>query len=281
MSRSRARLAADWFAKLRQNAVTQEVEHTDVVAAETEALEAQADAAAVGIVVGPTGPQGPQGATGPQGSTGPQGPQGATGPQGSTGPKGDTGNNGATGPQGATGATGSSGSPWGGGTFNGNVDFNNYSISEVQNIYLDGLIYHYGDTNTYMQFHAADQWRVVTGGVERLEVNNSQIKSAEPIYAPSFHGSGSSLTGVGPVTSLGSVGSFACVYVTSGNHVPGTSLSASNLQYANGGDGGTTGSSGQGVAGGTWRLMGSAGKYNGGRNTSNGGYRTTVAVRIS
>ena len=30
MSRSRARLAADWFAKLRQNVVTNEVEHTDV-----------------------------------------------------------------------------------------------------------------------------------------------------------------------------------------------------------------------------------------------------------
>lgn len=29
--RSRNRLAADWFAKLRQNAATQEVEHTDVV----------------------------------------------------------------------------------------------------------------------------------------------------------------------------------------------------------------------------------------------------------
>jgi hypothetical protein len=72
MSRSRARLAADWFAKLRQNAVTQEVEHTDVVDAETEALEAKADAAAVGIIVGPIGPigpQGPQGATGPAGST--------------------------------------------------------------------------------------------------------------------------------------------------------------------------------------------------------------------
>jgi hypothetical protein len=26
-----------------------------------------------------------------------------------------------------------------------------------------------------MQFHAGDQWRVVTGGSERLEVNNSQI----------------------------------------------------------------------------------------------------------
>lgn len=46
MSKSRARLAADWFAKLRQNAVTQEVEHTDVVDAEAEALEAIADAAA-------------------------------------------------------------------------------------------------------------------------------------------------------------------------------------------------------------------------------------------
>ena len=71
MSRSRARLAADWFAKLRQNAVTQEVEHTDVVAAETEALEAKADAAAASAVVGPTGPQGPAGSTGPQGPAGP------------------------------------------------------------------------------------------------------------------------------------------------------------------------------------------------------------------
>lgn len=33
---SKARLAADWFTKLQQNAVTNEVEHTDVVAAETE-----------------------------------------------------------------------------------------------------------------------------------------------------------------------------------------------------------------------------------------------------
>ena len=86
MSRSRARLAADWFAKLRQNAVTQEVEHTDVVAAETEALEAKADAAAVGIIVGPTGATGPAGATGATGATG---------------AKGNTGNTGATGPAGS------------------------------------------------------------------------------------------------------------------------------------------------------------------------------------
>ena len=48
MSRSRARLAADWFAKLRQNAVTNEVEHTDVVAAEAiAAAEATAVEAAM------------------------------------------------------------------------------------------------------------------------------------------------------------------------------------------------------------------------------------------
>lgn len=36
MLRSRARLAADWFAKLRLNEVTQTVEQTDVVTAITE-----------------------------------------------------------------------------------------------------------------------------------------------------------------------------------------------------------------------------------------------------
>ena len=34
---------------------------------------------------------------------------------------------------------------------------------------------HVGDTNTYIQFHAADQFRVVTGGAERLEVRNDQV----------------------------------------------------------------------------------------------------------
>jgi len=39
-------------------------------------------------------------------------------------------------------------------------------------------IFHAGDTDTYMQFHAADQWRVVTGGAERLEVNNTDVTIA-------------------------------------------------------------------------------------------------------
>jgi len=40
-------------------------------------------------------------------------------------------------------------------------------------IYGCDQLFHHGDTNTYMQFHAADQWRVVVGGTERLEVKNS------------------------------------------------------------------------------------------------------------
>jgi hypothetical protein len=53
-----------------------------------------------------------------------------------------------------------------------NIDGN---LNAVDHIYLAGNTYHEGDTNTYTGFHAADQWRVVTGGTERLEVNNSQV----------------------------------------------------------------------------------------------------------
>jgi hypothetical protein len=43
------------------------------------------------------------------------------------------------------------------------------------NIIIPANIQHAGDTNTYFGFHANDQWRVVTSGVERLEVNDSAI----------------------------------------------------------------------------------------------------------
>jgi hypothetical protein len=52
-------------------------------------------------------------------------------------------------------------------------------------ITLDDQIISSGDANTYMQFHAADQWRVVTGGGERLEVNNSGIGVTGTITASS------------------------------------------------------------------------------------------------
>lgn len=70
MSRSRSRLAADWFAKLRANSVTGIVENTDVVDIELTPGADGADGA-----VGATGPAGP---TGPTGPAGPQGPVGAT-----------------------------------------------------------------------------------------------------------------------------------------------------------------------------------------------------------
>ena len=57
-------------------------------------------------------------------------------------------------------------------TLSGQLDMNNNDIVGVDQIF------HEGDSNTYMQFHAADQWRVVTGGAERLEVNNTQVTVA-------------------------------------------------------------------------------------------------------
>src|SRR6056300_403365 len=41
---------------------------------------------------------------------------------------------------------------------------------------IPSKIIHLGDTDTYMQFHAANQFRVVTGGTEMLEVNDSDVQ---------------------------------------------------------------------------------------------------------
>jgi hypothetical protein len=53
------------------------------------------------------------------------------------------------------------------------LDMKGNTITEVEDIGLRDRIYHDGDTNNYMQFHATDQWRVVVAGTERLEVKNS------------------------------------------------------------------------------------------------------------
>jgi hypothetical protein len=52
---------------------------------------------------------------------------------------------------------------------NSQLDMNNFDILGVDQIFGEG------DTDTYMQFHAANQWRVVTGGSERLEVNDTAV----------------------------------------------------------------------------------------------------------
>jgi hypothetical protein len=124
---------------------------------------------------GPTGNTGATGGTGPQGIQGPVGDEGPTGPQGATGPTGPTGAQGPTGNTGATGSTGPSGNPFGGGTFTGNVSLGANNITQVEDIYLRDRIYHYGDTDTYMQFHSGNQWRVVAGGNESLEVRNGVV----------------------------------------------------------------------------------------------------------
>jgi len=55
------------------------------------------------------------------------------------------------------------------------------SSNRFSDLYLSGDIYvgdqiiHDGDTDTYMQFHNANEWRVVTGGTEMLEVNNDTV----------------------------------------------------------------------------------------------------------
>ena len=49
---------------------------------------------------------------------------------------------------------------------------------------------HTGDTATYMQFHAANQWRVVTGGGERLEVNNSYTTAQNILRNNDFRNTG-------------------------------------------------------------------------------------------
>jgi len=61
------------------------------------------------------------------------------------------------------------------------LNANDQQLINVEDIGLNDQIFHDGDTNTYIQFHAADQWRVVTGGTERLEVNNSLTTIATPL----------------------------------------------------------------------------------------------------
>lgn len=51
------------------------------------------------------------------------------------------------------------------------LDPNGTSI--LNTINLENVIRHNGDTNTYIEFHAEDQFRVVTGGSERFEVNDT------------------------------------------------------------------------------------------------------------
>jgi hypothetical protein len=71
---------------------------------------------------------------------------------------------------------------------NSSLDMNDNNITDVEDIYLQDTIFHEGDTDTYMQFHAADQWRVVTGGSERIEATNSGVRINNAYTLPTVAG---------------------------------------------------------------------------------------------
>ena len=50
-----------------------------------------------------------------------------------------------------------------------------YNVFVSNDLYVPNEIYHSGDTNTYLQFPAADQFRINTGGGNRLQVQNDKI----------------------------------------------------------------------------------------------------------
>ena len=138
MSRSKARLAADWFAKLRINSTTQAVEHEDILDVQAGVPDVESILTSLGAgtgieptdklsyydvtdetwkqatiqdiaLVGPQGEQGPAGADGADGINGTNGIDGVDGADGADGPQGPAGPQGPQGPQGPTGPQGPQG----------------------------------------------------------------------------------------------------------------------------------------------------------------------------
>lgn len=77
-----------------------------------------------------------------------------------------------------------------GGAINGDVSLGNFSITSVENITVDDKIISEGDSNTYLQFHTADGWRVVTNAVVRFAVETSGLIFNNPTFW-TFAGGGS------------------------------------------------------------------------------------------
>ena len=61
------------------------------------------------------------------------------------------------------------------------------STSRVNDISLVGEIIHDGDTNTYLNFNAADSFEVVTGGSQRLLVNNTYVLANNQMRSPIYY----------------------------------------------------------------------------------------------
>jgi len=59
--------------------------------------------------------------------------------------------------------------------FGSSMNMNSNYIDNVSDLYLQNRIYHDGDTNTYLHFSAADQFRIFTGGTQRVQVDNTNF----------------------------------------------------------------------------------------------------------
>jgi hypothetical protein len=120
------------------------------------------------------------------------------------------------------------------------LDMNNNDIQGVDQIF------HHGDTNTYMQFHASDQWRVVVGGTERLEVKNSSphvLVTGDLSVTGSIIGSTggganvwASWDGAGTASLRADVGVSSLSDQGTGRYYLNISPSAPSLNYATTGD---------------------------------------------
>ena len=71
---------------------------------------------------------------------------------------------------------------------NGNADISG-------DLTIPNKIIHSGDSDTYMQFEAANVWRVVTGGTERLDINNTRIQVGDGMWLNLDSISGGSVDG--------------------------------------------------------------------------------------
>ena len=148
---------------------------------------------------------------------------------------------------------------------------------------------HEGDTDTYIQFHAANQFRVVTGGAERFEVNQCTTKvTGNLTVTGTISGTPASST------TWNAVGSYAFAYYTGSTNASSTTA-GSNLNPASTGTYGAmysaTATSGgtfyvsnansapnfyySATMSGTWRCMGNA------RKNTTYAATSTLWVRIS
>lgn len=114
----------------------------------------------------------------------------------------------------------------------------------------------------------------------KLATASAGVTVTGTLTATAFAGDGSALTDVGS-TTLGAVGTYGFMYKASGSDNPGTTVAGSTLKFAN-----TVGTSGyagsSSVAGaGSWRLMGSSGKYSNGLDTTSSAYRSSLWVRYA